>query len=88
MKLAFPFAEFMPQHGAPVEHRNHLGLTKLEWFAGMVASGLEREAIYIAGKKLNMEYSNAFAVICFDLAQAMLDEAEKRSGSQTDTNDT
>jgi len=51
------------------------GLTKLEWFAGMALQGL------IAGSVPGeLHDANYWTVMAFNIAEAMLAEAEKRSG--------
>lgn len=57
------------------------GLTKLEWFAGMAMTQLDqsmRMTITKEADKDNESPTKKAAKFCFNIAQAMLDESEKR----------
>lgn len=58
----------------PVEPFEHYGLTKLEWFAGMALQGLLAD-----GQRIDIDPDCDIAQRAFNMAEAMIVEAERRS---------
>lgn len=59
------------QRQGPAKELNYLGLTKREWFAGMVMQGL------MANPTLNDETARGYATRARGMANAMLKELEE-----------
>lgn len=54
------------------------GLTKLEWFAGMIAQGMAASRYWAENVNNDSATMRAFAFQAFFAAEAMLAESEKR----------
>lgn len=80
--MAFPYQmmDFQPTTGQQVVREQGFGLTKLEWFAGLVVQSLVTEQS-IKGTRISelSKYPETVASMAFDVAEAMLKESEKRS---------